>query len=284
MALIERTLARVTPTLESVATLPGQIEHADVTLINLLGDGSRVTGVVDFGDMHHTASVCDLATSLNSVLRSVSDQGWDGIAEVTAAYLEGYLRHRSVHYDEGQALADLVLARLCVTLLVSAWRAGDHPENVAYIEQYDESSWRLLHTLDEKPDLTESMARLCGASRAAAPTGFDTTLRRRRDSVVAGRFMPLMYDDPIQLSRGEGAWLIDTDGRRHLDGYNNVPVVGHANPVVRQAISHQLALLNTNARYLHAPRGRARRAAACDDAGRARVRHLHPGQLGVGGC
>ena len=30
-----------------------------------------------------------------------------------------------------------------------------------------------------------------------------------------------------------------------------MPVVGHANAVVAQAISHQLRLLNTNSRYLH---------------------------------
>ena len=69
--------------------------------------------------------------------------------------------------------------------------------------------------------------------------------------MVAGTFMPLMYAEPVQLARGEGAWLIDTDGQTYLDGYNNVPVVGHANPVVGQAISHQLRLLNINARYLH---------------------------------
>lgn len=251
-SLVEGTLNRVTPTLDRVGSLPAQIEHADITLINLLSDGSgRVSGVVDFGDMHHTASVCDIATGLTSVLRSAADRSWDEVRELAAAYLDGYLRVRTLRPEEGHAIADVILARLCVTVLVSAWRAGDHPENRAYIEQYDASSWRLLRSLSARAELTEEFARLCGLSRSLPATTLDPTLRERRDAVVAGSLMPLMYDDPIQLARGEGAWLIDTAGQRHLDGYNNVPVVGHANPVVRQAVSRQLGLLNTNARYLH---------------------------------
>ena len=51
--------------------------------------------------------------------------------------------------------------------------------------------------------------------------------------------------------RGDGAHLIGADGRRHLDAYNNVPVVGHAHPAVARATAAQLATLNTNTRYLH---------------------------------
>ncbi|HSJ00230.1 MAG TPA: aspartate aminotransferase family protein, partial [Patescibacteria group bacterium] len=40
-------------------------------------------------------------------------------------------------------------------------------------------------------------------------------------------------------------------GRRYLDAYNNVPVVGHSHPRVVEAIARQAALLNTNTRYLH---------------------------------
>jgi 4-aminobutyrate aminotransferase-like enzyme len=51
--------------------------------------------------------------------------------------------------------------------------------------------------------------------------------------------------------RGDGAWLEDVEGRRYLDAYNNVPVVGHAHPRVVEAIARQASLLNTNTRYLH---------------------------------
>jgi 4-aminobutyrate aminotransferase-like enzyme len=53
--------------------------------------------------------------------------------------------------------------------------------------------------------------------------------------------------------RGEGAWLIDAAGRRILDAYNNVPVLGHCHPRVTQAVVRQTRALNTNARYLYEP-------------------------------
>ena len=46
-------------------------------------------------------------------------------------------------------------------------------------------------------------------------------------------------------------YLYDESGRAYLDAYNNVPLVGHSHPRVVRAAQEQLALLNTNTRYLH---------------------------------
>ena len=56
----------------------------------------------------------------------------------------------------------------------------------------------------------------------------------------------LFYEEPVELVRGEGVWLYDAAGRRYLDAYNNVPVVGHANPAVVEALSRQASVLNTH--------------------------------------
>ncbi|MDF3851981.1 aspartate aminotransferase family protein [Achromobacter denitrificans] len=61
----------------------------------------------------------------------------------------------------------------------------------------------------------------------------------------------LFYEEPVELVRGEGVWLYDASGRRYLDAYNNVPVVGHANPAVVEALTRQASVLNTHTRYLH---------------------------------
>jgi 4-aminobutyrate aminotransferase-like enzyme len=55
----------------------------------------------------------------------------------------------------------------------------------------------------------------------------------------------------VHVVRGEGAWLIDAGGRRILDAYNNVPVLGHCHPRVTEAVVRQTRALNTNARYLY---------------------------------
>jgi len=76
----------------------------------------------------------------------------------------------------------------------------------------------------------------------------DSLLERRYR--VLGRHSPLFYDKPLHLVRGEGVWLYDTDGKRYLDAYNNVPHVGHCHPRVVAALSRQAAALNTHTRYL----------------------------------
>jgi Aminotransferase class-III len=64
---------------------------------------------------------------------------------------------------------------------------------------------------------------------------------------------PLAYDEPVHVVRGEGVWLVDAAGRRLLDAYNNVPVVGHCHPRVTEAVVRQTRMLNTHARYLYEP-------------------------------
>jgi len=72
-------------------------------------------------------------------------------------------------------------------------------------------------------------------------------IERRLD--VLGPGYLLIYNDPVAFVRGRGAHLFDADGRDYLDAYNNVPVVGHCHPHVVEAVSRQLATLNTNTRY-----------------------------------
>jgi len=80
-------------------------------------------------------------------------------------------------------------------------------------------------------------------------SGVAELLARRERLLGPGN--PLFYDDPVHLVRGQGVWLFDSDGRRYLDCYNNVPCVGHCHPAVVKAISEQAGLLNTHTRYLH---------------------------------
>jgi len=71
----------------------------------------------------------------------------------------------------------------------------------------------------------------------------------RRDSLF-GAGAPLFYNSPVHLVRGEGVWLYDADGRQYLDMYNNIPVVGHCNPRVVEALAKQASTLNIHSRYI----------------------------------
>jgi 4-aminobutyrate aminotransferase-like enzyme/Ser/Thr protein kinase RdoA (MazF antagonist) len=75
------------------------------------------------------------------------------------------------------------------------------------------------------------------------------TLAARR--TLLGKSLSVSYKAPLKIVRGWRQYLYDDTGRAYLDVYNNVPLVGHSHPRVVRAAQEQLALLNTNTRYLH---------------------------------
>jgi len=71
-----------------------------------------------------------------------------------------------------------------------------------------------------------------------------------RDRHIGGS-LSVSYRRPLHIVRGERQFLFDTEGRAYLDCVNNVCHVGHCHPRVIEAAGKQMALLNTNTRYLH---------------------------------
>lgn len=68
---------------------------------------------------------------------------------------------------------------------------------------------------------------------------------------LLGASYKLFYQRPVQVVRGEGVWLYGPNGEKYLDAYNNVPNVGHCHPRVVEAVTQQMATLNTHTRYLN---------------------------------
>ncbi|WP_299160426.1 aminotransferase class III-fold pyridoxal phosphate-dependent enzyme [uncultured Tenacibaculum sp.] len=66
-----------------------------------------------------------------------------------------------------------------------------------------------------------------------------------------GKGLSLQYNTPIKMVRGAGQYLMDQYGRKYLDTVNNVAHVGHEHYNVVKAGQNQMALINTNSRYLH---------------------------------
>jgi len=83
----------------------------------------------------------------------------------------------------------------------------------------------------------------------AKETDASETLAARRS--LLGKSLSVSYRQPLKIVRGWRQYLYDDTGRAYLDVYNNVPLVGHSHPRVVRAAQQQLALLNTNTRYLH---------------------------------
>ena len=74
---------------------------------------------------------------------------------------------------------------------------------------------------------------------------------KKRRSQVLGKSLSLSYQEPLHIVRGYKQFLYDASGRAYLDMVNNVPHVGHEHPKVVEAGQQQMAVLNTNTRYLH---------------------------------
>ena len=80
------------------------------------------------------------------------------------------------------------------------------------------------------------------------PSKAETLAARQR---YIGRNLSIGYRNPVKIERGWMQYMYDETGRKYLDAYNNVPHVGHCHPRVVQAGQRQMAVLNTNTRYLH---------------------------------
>ncbi len=66
-----------------------------------------------------------------------------------------------------------------------------------------------------------------------------------------GKSLSLAHGAPMQMLRGDGVHMMDAWGQKYLDTCNNVAHLGHEHPAVVQAGQAQMALLNTNSRYVH---------------------------------
>ena len=247
-ALVARTLDRFEErVLPEWPRLRAQVVHGDFNLDNLmLDEHGGLAGILDFGDCCHTALAADVAVALASYLRG---RPAEEVFRVARIALDGFASNLPLEPLELELMGDLVAARLAAIVCISTWRTRRFPENAEYIEAWDDDSWQLLELFDGLAP--EEVAReLGGGSPTIAPTD---RLARRRNDAFGGLLTPLTYARPVHAVRAEGVWIHEPGGRRLLDAYNNVPVVGHCHPRVTEAIVRQTRLGATNARYLAEP-------------------------------
>ncbi|MBL8161936.1 MAG: aminotransferase class III-fold pyridoxal phosphate-dependent enzyme [Anaerolineae bacterium] len=101
-------------------------------------------------------------------------------------------------------------------------------------------------SLAPNPDL---ILRLPCELRAQRSVDAAALISARRERLNPS--MSVSYKRPLQIMRGYLHHLYDENGQTYLDCVNNVPHVGHSHPRVVRAAQRQMALLNTNTRYLH---------------------------------
>ena len=105
---------------------------------------------------------------------------------------------------------------------------------------------RVWQSIDPDPNLIVGVPeRLFPAPERSA----EEILKARQAHI--GKSLSVSYRNTLKIVRGYRQYLYDECGRAFLDAVNNVPHVGHSHPRVVRAGQLQMAVLNTNTRYLH---------------------------------
>jgi 4-aminobutyrate aminotransferase-like enzyme len=253
--VLERFVVTTLPQLEA---LPTQLIHNDLNGSNLLLDAAtgQVTGLLDFGDVVVAPSVVDLAVAAAYL---VDDSSEDNLIGSLSALVAGYRSRTPLSPDEVALVPEIMMARHAMALALNHARAAtsDNPDYIRYVLRNADSSRAKLAVLLGRHTASRPSGTFGQMANAFDPTSVDqlapaarSIVRRRRR--VLGPAYRLQYARPAEFVRGEGVWLVDSDGRRVLDAYNNVPSVGHCHPHVVDAVTRQAATLNTNTRYLDA--------------------------------
>ena len=251
-----------------LGTLRHQAIHDDLNLANVMvvnetDDATgrptgrrRIGGVIDFGDMSHTVLIADVATILTALGTAHVALGAIELLRMARIVIDGYQSICPLEEDEITVLADLWMVRAAAEVLITAQReskgvcATERAERSAFERPLVEQQVRMLHELGS---VGRASCLTTAMDPYAVPSSNSELISRRRQAIGYGS-EPLSYlsiSSPVVVDRATGCWIIDADGKRLLDCYNNVPCVGHAHPRVALAISRQARKANTNMRYLH---------------------------------
>jgi Ser/Thr protein kinase RdoA (MazF antagonist) len=160
--ILDHFAAHVLPRLQQQRA---QVIHNDVSRMNTLVDGHRVSGVIDFGDLIHAPLVCDLAVPISELLVG-HPEPIAAAAEITA----GYHAVTALEDEEIRLIFDLTATRCAMVVAVAHWRVRGHPENTAYIMAGVEDTATLIDQMREwgAERMYAALRRACAAPDTSA--------------------------------------------------------------------------------------------------------------------
>jgi Ser/Thr protein kinase RdoA (MazF antagonist) len=127
-------------------SLRHSVIHGDANDYNVLIQGGRMTGLLDFGDMVHSATVCELAIALAYAMLH-----HERPFTAAAAVIRGYHRHFPLTDLEQQVLFPLVVVRLSASVCYAAHNRERNPDD-PYQVVTEEAAWTLLDGLEPCSD------------------------------------------------------------------------------------------------------------------------------------
>ncbi|WP_366658223.1 phosphotransferase [Fodinicurvata sp. EGI_FJ10296] len=142
-----------------------QVLHNDFSKSNIVvnhGSEDFVTGIIDFGDIVHTAIAVDVSTAL---LNQLPSQNLDDLFKDGRDVLRGYLTVADLTEEEVELIPHLVMGRVIARTLLTTWRAKLFPDNATYITRntpqgWPQLDWFLQRSADE---VSATLLSECGA-------------------------------------------------------------------------------------------------------------------------
>ena len=115
-----------------LARVPVQVIHTDFHGLNLLGDGARITGILDFGDALTGPVAMDVAVAACYQLGAVTGTGADPLAPALDV-VAGYHAVDPLDRADAELAAEFIVARVVARIIVSQWNALREPANRGYL-------------------------------------------------------------------------------------------------------------------------------------------------------
>ncbi|WP_288956441.1 aminotransferase class III-fold pyridoxal phosphate-dependent enzyme [uncultured Polaribacter sp.] len=209
------------------------------TPVHALFDGEIVIAVNDEGDKEYGGLI---------VLKHE-------LKELTFYTLYG---HNTIESVQQHAIGDLIKKGEQVTVLANYpengnWAPHLHFQVMLSLLEYknDFPGVGYFHQIDVWKSICPNpnlLFKLAGFKENLIDVS-QTILNERKQHL--GKSLSLQYQQPLHIVKGANQHLIDAFGNKFLDTVNNVAHVGHENFNVVKAGQQQMALLNTNSRYLH---------------------------------
>ena len=227
--------------------LPGlrkQIIHNDANEWNVLSKNGEVSGFIDFGDLAHSLLINELAIAITYTCYDKKNP-----LEWASIILTSYHSKLPIKENEIKVLYYLIAARLVVSICNSAHSRKTDPQNT-YATSSEKLAWKMLYKwLSISPINTENIFRKAIGLTIEKPLSIKDVIEKREQNISP--ILSLSYTKPIYMVRSAFQYMYDAYGNAFLDAYNNIPHVGHSHPKVVAAGQRQMAILNTNTRYVY---------------------------------
>jgi Ser/Thr protein kinase RdoA (MazF antagonist) len=142
------------------AELRHSVIHGDGNDYNIIVGDGRMVGLLDFGDMVYTATVCDLAIALAYVMLGEQDP-----LSVAVQVIRAYQRCHPLTGAEQRALYPLILCRLAMSVCYAAHNRARNP-NDPYQVVTEAAAWTLLDRLVQvtAEDASNLMCAACAGA------------------------------------------------------------------------------------------------------------------------